>query len=162
MSSVVREYGNRGQDGVTNGINSSVDDNVTSSRPGSDVPGTWSTEAAKSFAQMPTTPEAIIAQVRRQLADDASRVMTVEPAVLDQAAERAVRELWGSRIKTFVPVLALRQAREILRDLESVLSVPCPERRTEAPMALPPFQERRMNGVFAIHDATTRDVRDVL
>jgi hypothetical protein len=68
------------------------------------------------FAQMPATPEPIIAQVRRQLADDPVLDMPLEPSLLDHVAERAVRELWESRVKTFVPVLALRQARALLHD----------------------------------------------
>jgi hypothetical protein len=66
------------------------------------------------FAQTPATPEPIIAQVRRQLADDPVLDMPLEPSLLDHVAERAVRELWESRVKTFVPVLALRQARALL------------------------------------------------
>ena len=56
-------------------------------------------ERANPFAQVPSTPEPIIAQVRRQLADEAPLVMTIEASVLDRVAERAVRELWeaGSR-----------------------------------------------------------------
>ena len=159
----VREHFNRGQDGVADGIDSRVDNNGSPPRPGPDVPGAWPTEATNPFAQMPTTPESIIAHVRRQLADDAPRVMMVEPTVLDQVAERAVRELWGSRIKTFVPVLALRQAREILRDLELVISVPCPDSRgTEASMALPPLEERPACDVLSVHeDVMLRDGRGV-
>ena len=70
------------------------------------------------FAQMPATPEPIIAQVRRQLADDPVLDMPLEPSLLDHVAERAVRELWESRVKTFVPVLALRQARALLHEQE--------------------------------------------
>ena len=68
------------------------------------------------FAQMPATPEPIIAQVRRQLADDPALGTPLEATLLDHVAERSVRELWESRVKTFVPVLALRQARELLHD----------------------------------------------
>jgi hypothetical protein len=68
------------------------------------------------FARMPATPEPIIAQVRRQLADDPVLDMPLEPSLLDHVAERAVRELWESRVKTFVPVLALRQARALLHE----------------------------------------------
>ena len=127
------------------------------------MPGAWPTEVTNPFAQMPTTLESIIAQVRRQLADDAPRVITVEPTVLDQVAERAVRELWGSRIKTFVPVLALRQAREILRDQELGISMPCPDsRRTEASMALRPLEERLAGDVLSVdEDVMMRDGRRV-
>jgi hypothetical protein len=68
-------------------------------------------KAAGPFAQVPLTPEPIIAQVRRQLERDG---LAKPGGALDHVAERAVRELWGSRVKTFVPVLALRQAREVL------------------------------------------------
>jgi hypothetical protein len=68
------------------------------------------------FAQMPATPEPIIAQVRRQLGDDPVLDTPLEPSLLDHVAERAVRELWESRVKIFVPVLALRQARALLHD----------------------------------------------
>jgi hypothetical protein len=160
----VWEHGNRGQDGAADGIDSRFAGNGSSPRPGPNVPRAWSVDAANPFAQMPTTPESIIVQVRRQLADDASRVMTVEPTVLNQVAERVLRELWESRIKTFVPVLALRQAREILRDQESVISVPCSERRhTEASLALPPLREPRVSDDPSIYDhMTMRDYGDVL
>ena len=72
-------------------------------------------DATNPFAQVPTTPEPIIARVRRQLADEAWTGLVSHGPVLDRVADHAVRELWGSRIKTFVPVLALRQAREMLR-----------------------------------------------
>ena len=74
------------------------------------------------FAQTPSTPEPIIAQVRRQLADDDLVGARVPTGVLDRVADQAVRELWSSRIKTFVPVLALRTAREILRDQDVLIA----------------------------------------
>ena len=57
-------------------------------------------EVANPFAQLPTAPEPIIAQVRRQLADDAQHGGSIPTGVLDRVADHAVRELWGSRIKT--------------------------------------------------------------
>jgi hypothetical protein len=75
-------------------------------------------EPANPFAQVPSTPELIIAQVRRQLADDDQVGKWVPVGVLDRVADLAVRELWSSREKTFVSVLALRTAREMLRDQE--------------------------------------------
>jgi hypothetical protein len=68
-------------------------------------------KAANPFAQVPATPEPVIAQVRRQLEADG---LAMPEGALDHVVDRAVRELWGSRVKTFVPVLALRQAREVL------------------------------------------------
>ena len=84
------------------------------------------------FAQTPATPEPIIAQVRRQLADDPVLDMPLEPGLLDHVAERAVRELWESRVKTYVPVLALRQAREILRAQDWLLTAEQPQPRPAA------------------------------
>lgn len=71
-------------------------------------------DAATPFAQMPATPEPIIAQVRRQLATEDEQARMASSVELDTIADRVVRELWGSRVKVFVPVLALREARELL------------------------------------------------
>ena len=60
------------------------------------------------FAQTPTTPEPIIAQIRRQLAEDDRFGRQIPGGVIARVADRAVRELWGSPVKTFVPILALR------------------------------------------------------
>src|SRR5918998_3087624 len=79
------------------------------------------------FAQMPATPEPIIAQVRRQLADDPALGTPLEATLLDHVAERSVRELWESRVKTFVPVLALRQARELLHEQGMAITVERPQ-----------------------------------
>ena len=38
-----------------------------------------------------------------------------------------MRELWGSRVKTFVPILALRQARAVLREQDLLNTVEQPE-----------------------------------
>jgi hypothetical protein len=80
--------------------------------------GCQSMNAANPFAQVPATPEPIIAQVRRQLEADG---LTMPGGTIDSVADRAVRELWESRVKTFVPVLALRQAREMLLQLDVVM-----------------------------------------
>ena len=68
-------------------------------------------KAANPFAQVPATPEQVIAQERRQLESDG---LVTPGGATDLVVDRAVRELWESRVKTFVPVLALRQAREVL------------------------------------------------
>ena len=79
------------------------------------------------FAEMPPTPEPIIAQVRRQLADDDQVGSRVPTGVLDRVADQAVRELWSSRVKTFVPVLALRTARELLRAQDVLITADPPQ-----------------------------------
>jgi hypothetical protein len=86
-------------------------------------------EFVTPFAQTPSTPEPIIAQVRRQLADDDQVGARVPTGVLDRVADHAVRELWSSRVKTFVPVLALRTAREILRDQDVLIAAELPKMR---------------------------------
>jgi hypothetical protein len=71
---------------------------------------------ANPFAQAPTTPEPIIAQVRRDLERDLGGDLAIDVGLVDRVAERSDRDLWSSRVKTFLPVLALRDARETLRD----------------------------------------------
>src|SRR4029453_13175614 len=83
-------------------------------------------ERLTPFAQMPTTPEPIIAQVRRQLREDDRFARQIPRGVLERVADHAVRELWSRPVKTFVPILALRQAQEILREQDVVI----PARRT--------------------------------
>ena len=122
-------------------------------------------DAANPFAQVPSSPEPIIAQVRRQLADEERTGLVSHGPVLDRVADSAVRELWGSRIKTFVPVLALRQAREMLRQQDVLISMRQPQRPpVDASMVatLPP-EERQRSDVLAIDgDVVSIDDRDVL
>jgi hypothetical protein len=121
-------------------------------------------ESANPFAQMPITPEPIIAQVRRQLADDAPLDSSVETALLDHVAERAVRELWGSRVKTFVPVLALREARAALREQGVPMATARPDPRSaDEPVARRSASEKPRWDVLPIHgDVVPVDDRDVL
>jgi hypothetical protein len=79
-------------------------------------------ETLSPFAQVPATPQAIVSQIRRQLDAD-TRQDAVPESLLDRLADQAVRQLWDSRVKTFVPVLALRQAREWLRDQDVVIGM---------------------------------------
>lgn len=71
-------------------------------------------EATTVFAQTPSTPEAIIARVRDELGRACEAVTCPPPAELERLADAAVRELWDSRVKVFVTVLAVREAREML------------------------------------------------
>ena len=121
--------------------------------------------AANPFAQVPSSPEPIIAQVRRQLADEERTGLVSHGPVLDRVADRAVRELWGSRIKTFVPVLALRQAREMLRQQDVLISMHQPQRAPVdvSMLATLPPEERQRRDVLAIDgDVVSIDDRDVL
>lgn len=78
--------------------------------------------ASLAVADRQVTPEFLTQRVRRQLdADcDLGRFQPCPATLLDQVAAQSVHQLWDeSRIKTFVPVLALRQAREALHDCPS-------------------------------------------
>ena len=122
-------------------------------------------EAANPFAQVPTTPEPIIAQVRRQLADDDHIGMRVPMGVLDHVADLAVRELWSSRVKTFVAVLALRTAREMLRNPEARVMPERPETQGVGrhQLVAPPRREGPLRDVLFIDgDVLTNDDRDRL
>lgn len=83
-------------------------------------------DAVTPFAQMPETPEPVIAQVRRDLTRHHAIAAPFDEDDLDRVAETVVRELWESRVRTFVPVLALRQARELLRARSPVTVDPLP------------------------------------
>jgi hypothetical protein len=88
------------------------------------------------FAQMPTTPEPIIAQVQRDLVHDSTGVASADIAVL---AETAVRHLWDSRVKGFIPILALREVREALAAQDQVIyAVPTSLSTESAPSSTAP------------------------
>jgi len=107
-------------------------------------------DAANPFGQPPTTPEPIIARVRRGLSDDLRRWNAPADDV-DRAAEEAVRSLWDGRVKTFVEVLALRQAREAL--LGGVVA---------AAAGAPPAAARPVVSPAADDDSLLLDDRDSL
>ncbi len=74
-------------------------------------------EAGNAFGNVTLTPEAVIARVRNEVARDcaAGRFDPCPPAAtVDRVVATAVTELWDSRVKTFVSLLALRAAREEL------------------------------------------------
>ena len=121
-------------------------------------------EALTPFAQTSNTPEPIIAQVRRQLADDAPPGGALETHLLDSVAERAVRELWSSRVKIFVPVLALRQAREVLREQDQQIPRALREiSASDEPTTRSPQVERPRRDALALQDdVMPHDDRDVL
>ena len=66
------------------------------------------------FAAVPSDPEAIVALVRRE-AEEECLDDQLSPPVLDGCVRDAVKGLWDSRIKTFVPLLALRRVRCCVR-----------------------------------------------
>lgn len=71
-------------------------------------------EASTVFAQTPASPEPIIARVRDELGRVCEVATCPSAGELDRLADAAVRGLWDSRVKVFVPVLAVREAREML------------------------------------------------
>ena len=74
-----------------------------------------------------TTVEALVSTVRRQLDADCELGLFSHcpPSKLDQIAAHSVESLWDrSRIKAFLPLLALRQAREELRSTAESSAVP--------------------------------------
>ena len=75
-------------------------------------------EAATPFRQALPTPDPTIARLQRDLAADPRLASHAMAAERDRVAEVAVRSLWAaSRVKAFVPVLALRDARDALLDV---------------------------------------------
>jgi hypothetical protein len=80
-------------------------------------------EFASSATQAAATPEAVVAQVRRQLSLDLIESAGDQRHQVDRIVETTVRELWSGRVKTFVPVLALREARDYLREQRSTAPV---------------------------------------
>ncbi len=83
-------------------------------------------DAANPFAQMPATPEAIIARVCRELAADCGDHRCPPCAELDRLAAAAGRELWDGKVRVFVPILTLRQAREMLLMGDWTIAAPVP------------------------------------
>ena len=74
-------------------------------------------ESENAFAQVTLTPEAVIARIRNEVKRDCEigRFDPCPPAeAVDRVVTVAVSELWDSRVKTFVSLLALRAAREQL------------------------------------------------
>lgn len=116
-------------------------------------------ELVTPFAQTPSTPEPIIAQVRRQLADDDQVGARVPTGVLDRVADRAVRELWDSPVRTFVPILALRQAREVLREQGRLITK---ELLDAGSPATPRIASAEHDGLVIQDDVMPRNDRDIL
>ena len=122
-------------------------------------------EFVTPFAQTPSSPEPIIAQVRRQLADEDWVGARIPTGVLDRVADQAVRELWSSRVRTFVPVLALRTARELLSNQNVLITVDLPMMRNgeEALAMMPRAAERTPQDVVHVEsDILSIDDQDRL
>ena len=75
-------------------------------------------EPTTLFARPTASPEEIINRVHRDLVAKWGSPGT-PPRALIEVAETSVRALWDSKVKLFVPVLALRDARSRLGTLLS-------------------------------------------
>lgn len=109
-------------------------------------------EPSSLFAQMAPMPEPVIARLLFELRHD---VEESAPAEIDLArlADTAVRELWGSSVKVFVPVLALRRAREVLRAADPPAARPDPIASMASPSEPAPGGEHgRIDDKFLIDD----------
>jgi hypothetical protein len=74
-------------------------------------------ETENTFGRVTLTAEAVIARVRNEVTRDCEvgRFDPCPPAeTVDRVITVAVTELWESRVKTFVSLLALRAVREEL------------------------------------------------
>ncbi len=96
-------------------------------------------DAETLFAQPVSTPEATVDRVRRDLLAEWAG-LGPPPLEITQAAEASVRALWDSKVKLFVPVLALRAARSSLGNTSL--------RRAPARRALPPVPDPAL--IFAL------------
>lgn len=70
---------------------------------------------ANVFGQSPTSQQAVINRVKREAAEECETGSCAVAPVLDDCVAAAVRALWGSRVKAFVPLLALRHVRCCIR-----------------------------------------------
>jgi hypothetical protein len=119
-------------------------------------------ESANPFAQVPATPEPIIAQVRRQLRAEAGGALPHEDSRVDGVVDRVVHDLWGGRVKTFVPVLALREARDLLHVSHAAVPGLAAASAAEATATAAAVQRPARDVMPIEHDALPLDRRDVL
>ena len=73
--------------------------------------------------QADLTPDALINRLRRQLDADCELglVERCSEETLDRVVTQIVMSLWeASRVKTYLPILALRKAREEIRAVATV------------------------------------------
>ena len=67
------------------------------------------------FAEVPHEMSAVVDIVTRAARDECAGESCLISPVLEQCAMDAVSAHWDSRIKTFVPLLALRQVRDCIK-----------------------------------------------
>jgi hypothetical protein len=69
---------------------------------------------ADYFARIPDDAEQVVAIVRREAGEECPDGHPIA-GMLDECVRDSVLGLWDSRIKTFVPLLALRRVRACAR-----------------------------------------------
>lgn len=67
------------------------------------------------FARTTNEIETIIATVTRAAAEECPLNQCALAPMLDQCVRESVSDLWGSRVRTYVPLLALRRVRCCIR-----------------------------------------------
>ena len=67
------------------------------------------------FAQTSDEIETIIATVRRAAAEECQPGRCALAPMLDRCVQETVSDLWSSRVRTYVPLLALRRVRGCIR-----------------------------------------------
>jgi hypothetical protein len=67
------------------------------------------------FAQQTSDPRAIVARVLREAREECPPERCPIAPMLDRCVEEAVAGLGGSRVTTYVPLLALRRVRGCIR-----------------------------------------------
>jgi hypothetical protein len=67
------------------------------------------------FSKVPDDPESVVAIVKREAVEECANDACPIFWALDDCTRDAVSSYWGSRVKTFVPLLALRRVRSCIK-----------------------------------------------
>ena len=67
------------------------------------------------FETVPADINTVIGTVGREAREECTEYACAIFPILDECVSRAVSSRWESRIKTYVPLLALRDVRECIR-----------------------------------------------
>ncbi len=67
------------------------------------------------FGQQTTDPPTIVARIMHAVEDECRPGHCQIAPMLERCARDAVDEMWDSRVKTFVPLLAMRRVRGCIR-----------------------------------------------
>ena len=67
------------------------------------------------FEEVPNDVESVVALVKREAVEECAADACPIFWAIDDCTQNAVTSLWDSRVKTFVPLLALRRVRSCIR-----------------------------------------------